>query len=242
MPRPASGADPDQLAGVVRTVAVDEAELIHLAVRALFSALPRYSLVASACSISQAEQAVRRVRPTVLICEADIAGESGIGLCRWTRQASPATYVAILTSRDEPLLAHSAVAAGAHGYLLKDSAPSDLMSYIEQVAAGLRVLDPRLGRTRRTHRRPSPVEDFGLSRRERDVLGEMLGGLDNKRIAERLYISEDTVKSHVKAIFRKLGARDRAHAVAVALGIAVVPEQPRFPKPLIPAQRPAPGR
>ena len=72
---------------------MDDAELMHFAVRALLSALPGYSLVASARSVSAGEQLVRRVRPDLLICEADIAGESGIGLCRWVRQFSPATCV-----------------------------------------------------------------------------------------------------------------------------------------------------
>jgi DNA-binding NarL/FixJ family response regulator len=224
-------------AGLVRTVVVDEAELMHFALRALLSTVPGYTLVASARSVGDAEQLIRRVRPDLLICDVDIAGESGIGLCRWVRQASPATSVAILTSRDEPLLAQSALAAGAHGYLLKDSAPEDLAAYLDEVAAGMRVLDQRLGRSRLGEHRTDPTDEFGLSRREREVLGEVLAGLDNKRIADRLCISEDTVKSHVKAIFRKLGARDRAHAVALALGTAAVVGQRLYPAPQIPAPR-----
>jgi len=235
--RQASGAGQQPPAGLVRAVVVDDAELMHFAVRALLSALPGYSLVASARSVSAGEQLVRRVRPDLLICEADIAGESGIGLCRWVRQFSPATCVAILTGRDEPLLAQSALAAGVHGYLLKDSAPEDLVAYLEGAAAGLRVLDQRLGRARRTDRRTDPTDEFGLSRREHEVLAEMLAGLDNKRIAARLCISEDTVKSHVKAIFRKLGARDRAHAVALAVGTAAAPDRLLHPVPRVPAQR-----
>jgi DNA-binding NarL/FixJ family response regulator len=218
---PVAGRSPG--AGLVRAVVVDEAELMHFAVRALLSTVPGYTMVASASTVGDAEQLIRRVRPELLICDVDVAGESGIGLCRWVRQASPATCVAILTSRDEPLLAQSALAAGAHGYLLKDSAPQDLAVYLREVAAGLRVLDQRLGRSRLGDHRTDATDEFGLSRREREVLGEVLAGLDNKRIAERLCISEDTVKSHVKAIFRKLGARDRAHAVALALGTAAVP-------------------
>jgi DNA-binding NarL/FixJ family response regulator len=229
-------------AGLVRTVVVDEAELMHFAVRALLSTVPGYTLVASARSVGDAEQLIRRVRPDLLICDVDIAGESGIGLCRWVRQASPATSVAILTSRDEPLLAQSALAAGAHGYLLKDSAPEDLAAYLDEAAAGMRVLDQRLGRSRLGEHRTDPTDEFGLSRREREVLGEVLAGLDNKRIADRLCISEDTVKSHVKAIFRKLGARDRAHAVALALGTAVVVGQRLYPAPQIPAPRRAVSR
>lgn len=228
-------------ASLVRTVVVDEAELMHFAVRALLSSAPGYSVVASARTVGAAEQLIRRIRPDLVICDADIAGESGIGLCRWVRQVSPATGVVILTGRDEPLLAQSAMAAGAHGYLLKDSAPDDLVACLADASAGLQVLDQRLGRSRRGDQRTDPTGEFGLSRREREVLGEMLGGLDNKSIAGRLCISEDTVKSHVKAIFRKLGARDRAHAVALALGTAAIPGQlrpvPRVLAPRVPAPR-----
>jgi DNA-binding NarL/FixJ family response regulator len=220
--------------GLVRAIVVDEAELMHYAVRALLSAMPGYSLVASAGSVVAGEQLVRRVRPELLICETDIAGESGISLCRWVRQVSPGTCIAILTGRDEPLLAQSALASGAHGYLLKDSAPDDLVANLEDAAAGVRVLDRRLGRSRHHDRRPDPADEFGLSRREREVLAEILAGLANKNIAERLCISEDTVKSHVKAIFRKLGARDRAHAVALAAGTAAVPGQLLRPVARIP--------
>src|ERR1700722_6186403 len=241
LPRQAAGGGAPRPVAVVRAVAVDEAELMHFAVRALLSALPGFTLVASARSVGAAEQLVHRLRPDLMICEADIAGESGIGLCRWVRQTRPATCVVVLTGRDEPLLAQSALAAGAYGYLLKDSAPADLAGYLEEATAGLRVLDARLGRARRGAHRPSPTDGFGLSRREHEVLAEVLTGLDNKRIAERLCISEDTVKSHVKAIFRKLGARDRAHAVALALGTAAVVGQRLYPTPQIPAQRrPAP--
>ena len=244
--RRAPGGGQAAAAGLVRTVAVDEAELMHFAVRALLSAAPGYALVASARSVGAGEQLVRRIRPDLLICDADIAGESGIGLCRWARQVSPATGVVILTNRDEPLLAQSAMAAGAHGYLLKDSAPEDLVAYLEEAASGLQVLDQRLGRSRCRDQRTDPSEEFGLSRREREVLGEVLGGLDNKTIADRLCISEDTVKSHVKAIFRKLGARDRAHAVALALGTAAIPGQlravPQVPSPRVPAPRRAVSR
>jgi len=228
--------------GPVRAVVVDDAELMHFAVRALLSTVPGYTLVASARTVGDAEQLIRRVRPDLLICDVDIGGESGIGLCRWVRQASPGTGLAILTSRDEPLLAQSALTAGVHGYLLKDSAPEDLAAYLDEVAAGMRVLDRRLGRSRQGEHRTDPTDEFGLSRREREVLGEVLAGLDNRRIAGRLCISEDTVKSHVKAIFRKLGARDRAHAVALALGTAAVAGQHLYPAPQIPAQRRAAGR
>jgi DNA-binding NarL/FixJ family response regulator len=224
-------------AGLVRTVVADEAELLHLAVRALLSTVPGYTVVASACRVGDAAQLIRRLRPDLLICDVDIAGESGIDLCRWVRQTCPATGMAILTSRDEPLLAQSALTAGVNGYLLKDSAPADLAAYLDEVAAGMRVVDQRLGRSRRGAHRTDSADEFGLNRREREVLGEVLAGLDNQRIAGRLGLSEDTVNRHLQAIFGKLGARDRAHAVALALGTAAVEGQRLYPAPQIPARR-----
>jgi DNA-binding NarL/FixJ family response regulator len=146
---------------VVDTVVVDGAELIHFAVRTLLAAAPGFGVVAAARSVGAGQQLVRRLQPGLLICDTDIAGESGIGLCQRARQVSPATRVALLTSRDEPLLAQSALAAGAYGYLLKDSAPQDLVGYLEEAAAGLRVLDQRLGRAARPQaRRAGPADEL----------------------------------------------------------------------------------
>jgi DNA-binding NarL/FixJ family response regulator len=222
-PRPASaaalaGAAP---AGLTRVVLADEAPLMHLAIRALLAPLPDFALAAAATGMAEAEQLVLRAQPDLLITDVDLAGDSGFGLCRWVRRVSPRTAVVIMTGRDEPVLAQCARAAGATGYLLKSSRPEALADYLRQAALGLPVLDDRLGASRPGPALTDVTAEFGLSRRERDVLDELLTGLDNRAIAARLCISEDTVKSHVKAIFRKLGARDRAHAIALALGTAL---------------------
>jgi len=218
--RPGGRADSRGRAGLTRVVVADDSPLMHLALRSMLGSAPGYVLAAAASTVTAAEQLIQRVRPDMLISDVTIAGESGVGLCRWTRQASPATAVVMLTSRDEPLLVQSALAAGAVGFLLKDSPPEALLGYLCQVAPGARVLDGRLGSTRPRAGAAQCGAELGLSRREREVLDELMLGLDNKAIATRLCISEDTVKSHVKAIFRKIGARDRAHAVALALGSA----------------------
>jgi DNA-binding NarL/FixJ family response regulator len=209
-----------QQGSLIRVVLADEAPLMHLAIRSMFAAMRDFVLAGSTSVIAEAEQLVLRVQPELLITDVDLVGESGLGLCRWVRHASPPTGVVILTGRDEPVLAQCALAAGARGYLLKSSLPGVLATCLRQAAQGALVLDDRLGASRLAPALADVTEEFGLSRRERDVLDELLRGLDNRAIAARLCISEDTVKSHVKAIFRKLGARDRAHAVALALGTA----------------------
>jgi DNA-binding NarL/FixJ family response regulator len=218
----ASSPVSNRMPRMIRVVLVDQAELMHLAVRAVLGASPRYSLVAAASTTVAAEQLVHRVRPELLICDTEIAGESGIELCRWVLQVSPGTRVVILTSKDEPLLARAALAAGASGYLLKDTARDALTAGLDLAVSGVPVVDDRLGRSRELARRIDPSGECGFSRREREVLGELISDLDNRSIARKLCVAEDTVKTHLKAIFRKLGARDRAHAVALVLGTAAV--------------------
>jgi DNA-binding NarL/FixJ family response regulator len=227
---------------VATVVLADQAALIHMALRALLAARSAYAVVGAARTVFAAEQLVRRVRPRLLICDTDIAGESGIDLCRRVRLASPRTRVAILTSRDQPLLARAAVAAGATGYLLKDTAPDVLATSLDGVAAGKVVLDTRLGTSRNAAIPVAALLGKDFSRREGEVLAKLISGLDNKSIADQLCIAEETVKSHMKAIFRKLGARDRAHAAALALGVAIppAPSSPRviaMPAPRKPADQ-----
>jgi DNA-binding NarL/FixJ family response regulator len=212
--------------GLVRVVLADDSPLMHLAMRAMLAAAAGFALAAAAGTLVEAEQLVLRIQPDLLISDSDLAGECGIGLCRWARRASPRTVTVILSERDEPQLATSALAAGAAAYLLKGTPPEQLTSYLRLALRGQRVLDDRLGRSPQAPLRPDRVAEYGLSPREREVLEEMLIGMGNRAIAQRLCISEDTVKSHVKAIFRKLGARDRGHAIALALGTAVPAQQP----------------
>jgi DNA-binding NarL/FixJ family response regulator len=215
-------------ASVVSIVLADPAELMHLAVRALVGLKSRFVVVGTATTAVAAEQLVRRHRPGIVLSEADLAGESGIELCRWVRQASPVSQVVILTGRDEPLLARSALIAGAAGFLLKDIPADALVTALGQVAAGNTVVDSRLGGSASHSQRIDPSDELGFSRRERDVLAELVAGLDNRSIAGRLCISEETVKSHLKAVFRKLGARDRSHAVALVLGSALPVVRPGY--------------
>ena len=204
----------------VTVVLADQAVLMHMALRALFAEIRGYSVMAAAETVSAAEQLVSRVRPAMLICDVDLVGEARLDLCWWTARVSAATRVVFLTSRDDSRLAESAIAAGAAGYLLKNTAPEVIAASLDRVAGGEVVIDTRLGASRTASISVAALLGGDFSRREGEVLIELARGLDNKSIAGQLCISEETVKSHMKAIFRKLGARDRAHAVALALGAA----------------------
>jgi DNA-binding NarL/FixJ family response regulator len=204
----------------VRTIVVDEEQLIHEALQVILCRTHAFVLAGTALTLNEGAQQVRRHRPDVVICETEIAGESGLDLCRWVRRAAPLTRVVVLSHHDDMSIARAAFEAGASAYLLKTMSPGELVQRLRDVMCGLTVLDERLGLAPWPEPEADGVARFGLSPREREVLAALSLGLDNKMIAERLHITHDTVKSHVKAILRKLRARDRTHAVAISLGVA----------------------
>jgi DNA-binding NarL/FixJ family response regulator len=211
---------------VLTVILADQAVLMHMALRALFATDSRYSVVAAADTLFAAEQFIARMRPAMLICDTGIVGQAGGDLCRWTRRFSAVTRVVFLTSRDDARLAEAVIAAGAAGYLLKDTEPETITASLDRVRDGEAVVDARLGAPRAPSLPVAALPGSGFSRREGEVLVQLARGLDNKSIAGQLCIAEETVRSHMKAVFRKLGARDRAHAVALALGAAIPAASP----------------
>jgi DNA-binding NarL/FixJ family response regulator len=203
----------------VHIIVADDAPLIHEALRSVISRTRSFAISGFALTLGDAAQQVTTHWPHIVVCETAIAGESGLDLCRWIRRTAPLTRVAMLSHQDDPALAELAIAAGASAYLLKRTPPEELLGRLRDVMRGLTILDHRLGSTRMPDTRVE-VDRFGLSPREREVLAALTVGFDNRMIAQRLHITNDTVKSHVKSILRKLRARDRTHAVAISLGMA----------------------
>jgi DNA-binding NarL/FixJ family response regulator len=201
----------------IRIIVLDEAQLIHEALQAILRRTNSFIFAGAALTLDEGARRVRRERPDVLICETEIAGQSSLDLCRWVRRTAPLTRVVMLSYRDDVALARAALEAGASAYLLKTLPPDELIQRFRDVMCGLTVLDERLG-ARRAECEADGTGRFGLSPREREVLAALSLGLDNRMIAQRLHITHDTVKSHVKSILRKLHARDRTHAVVISLG------------------------
>jgi DNA-binding NarL/FixJ family response regulator len=223
----------------VRTLLVDEAGLIHEALRSLLARSGGFVVVGAAREAREGLRLARTTRAELVVCEAAISGESGVELCRRVRGLSEQIAVVLLSGVDDPELARAALGVGASGYLLKTSPPEEIVVALAKAARGVVVLDPRLGRTRTLPPALQTKAPVPLSPREREVLAEIVRGLDNRGIAARLCISEETVKTHVKAILRKLKAGSRAQVMAMALGTHLPPGQvPRVPE-LGPAGRPA---
>ena len=163
--------------------------------------------------------------PAVVLLDLRLQGESGLDICRSDRrEARRKCKVVFLTVYEDEQYVFEALRAGARGYMLKKAIARGHRAHpAERSSAGEVVIDPSLGgqiALRAASLRAGdswPGVQLGLTRREGDVLEQLVKGLNNRQIAEALFISEDTVKTHVRAVLRKLGVNDRAQAVSYAL-------------------------
>lgn len=208
----------------LRVVLVDDHEIVLQGLKAMLARfLGRIRVVGEAGDAEQAERVVAALDPDVVLCDVRLRGSSGLDLCRRLVEKDPARRVVLLSVYEDEQYLYQALRAGAAGYLLKRVDGEELARQLELAHAGETVVDPTLaGRAATSAARLQsgefwPGARLGLSHRESEVLALMVAGLSNKAIAARLIVGDETVKSHVRAIYRKLDVGDRAAAVAVAL-------------------------
>jgi DNA-binding NarL/FixJ family response regulator len=220
----------------VRLVIVDDQSLMRKGFRMILEAESDMVVVAEAEDGHGAVRLVELYSPDVVLMDVRMPNLDGVQATRAITELGTAARVLILTTFDLDEYAFSALRAGASGFLLKDVPPNELAHAIRTVARGDAVVSPRI--TKRlleeyAHQLPdlSFVGEVGegvppvlrvLSEREREVLLAVADGLSNAEIAERLYVSEATVKSHVGRILAKLGLRDRVQAVVLAFQTGLV--------------------
>jgi len=211
----------------------DDQELMRMAFRMVMDTQPDIQIVGEARNGREAVDAVGRLAPDVVLMDVRMPELDGVQATRMIIESDSSARIIILTTFDLDEYVYAALRAGASGFLLKDTPPADLLSGIRAVASGDAVVAPRV--TRRllsayAHRLPVPGrpdrgqhERLGtLTAREREVLIEVAGSLSNAEIAERLVLSEATVKSHVGRILSKLGLRDRVQIVVFAYETGLV--------------------
>jgi DNA-binding NarL/FixJ family response regulator len=205
----------------VRIVLADDQPLVRAGLRKIFEADPELEVVAEVEDGLAAVGATERRRPDVVVMDIRMPNVDGLEATRrLLGRVDPPPRVLILTTFGLDEYVFEALRAGASGFLLKDAPPEQLIAAVQTVARGDALLDP--GITRAVVERfsglpqPDPAHAAGLaelSDREREVLLLLVEGCSNREIAERLVVSEGTVKSHVVAVLRKLDLRDRVHAV-----------------------------
>ncbi|MFN2563273.1 MAG: response regulator [Jatrophihabitans sp.] len=212
----------------VRVVLVDDQELVRSGLRRILRRRDGFAIVAECADGEELPAALAEHDADVVVMDLRMKSVDGIEATRRLRAANDAPPVLVLTTFDDDELLSGALRAGAAGFLLKDSGAEDLIRAVRKVASGESWLDPAVtARVLATYRSaataPRAAAAIGaLTARERDVLGAIGRGLSNPEIAEALFISELTVKSHIGRIFAKLGLRDRAAAIVYAFDHGLV--------------------
>lgn len=196
---------------VIRILSVDSHHLLREGVATVINEQPDMRLVSEASSGPEAIQYYRQHRPDVTLMEIRLPGMNGIEALIAIRAEFPKARVVILTTFDGDVDVQRALQAGACGYFLKTTPPDELLEAIRQVHAGNKRIQTHLIEQIAEH-----MGDEQLTAREVEVLEEVVTGHGNREIGQRLFISEDTVKVHMKHILEKLGAKGRTHAVVLA--------------------------
>lgn len=217
----------------IRILLVDDQALIRLGFRMVLDAEADLEVVGEAGDGSEAIARAATLRPDVVLMDVRMPGIDGIAATDAIVRSHPDTHVLVLTTFDLDEYAFAAIRAGASGFLLKDAERHELLSAVRAVHRGDGVLAPRV--TRALLDRVSGQLDAGgpasgavadptaeLTEREREVFVAIAQGLTNGEIAERFFLSESTVKTHVGRVLAKLGARDRIHLVILAYEAGVV--------------------
>ena len=207
----------------VRVLAADDQRVVREGLAMLLGLLPDVEVVGTAADGEEVLALAAELRPDVILMDLRMPRMDGVEATRLLRERDPAVKVVVLTTYADDRSVLDALRAGALGYLTKDAGAAEIQQALHRVAGGQAALDPAV----QLHLveaiadgvpsvpATAPLPD-GLTPREAEVLTLIAAGLSNTEIAERLVVSEATVKSHVNHMLAKIGARDRAQAVGYA--------------------------
>ncbi|UQY87823.1 response regulator transcription factor [Stenotrophomonas rhizophila] len=196
----------------LRILTIDDHPLIRQGIASMLEVEPGLELVGEAADALDGIEQYRRLRPDIALVDLQMPGVDGIELTRRLRAEFPQARVVILTTYRGDANARDALAAGACGYLLKSSLRRELVDALHRVAQGKRCLSAEISEEIAQH-----IGEEPLTAREQSILAALAQGWENKRIANDLGISSETVKSHLARIFEKIGARTRTEAIHIAL-------------------------
>ena len=213
----AAGLDPMLGGNRIRVLSVDDHPLLREGIATLINSQRDMLVVGEAGSGNEALERFRVLRPDVTLMDVRLPDMSGIDALIAIRDEFPNARVVMVTTSEGTVEIQRALQSGARGYMLKSMPPRDLLESIRQVYGGKKAIPSVIAAHLAEH-----YSDEALTAREIEVLQQVAAGNRNKKIAQRLFTSEETVKVHIKHIMEKLGASDRAQAVAIAVKRGII--------------------
>ena len=197
---------------------VDDHEVVREGLRLSLSRAPHIRVIGEASDGEQAIELVKRRKPDVVVMDVRMPGMDGLEATKMIMSQVPDASVLIFTAFSERSLLARGLESGAKGYILKEAPHETLLRAIERVAKGEGYVDPALMPAFLSGKDQADM----LTAREREILKLLADGMSNSDVAAKLFISQETVKSHVRHILSKLEADTRTHAVAIALRQAII--------------------
>ena len=216
---------------MIRILVVDDQQLVRMGLRMLFEQAQDIEILGEADNGAEAVRLAERLTPDVVLMDLRMPGMDGITATRRILAARPATRVVALTTFDDDDHLYPVLAAGACGFLVKDTPPTELLDAVRRAANGeapfsRNVLDRLVAQALRT-RSSSDTADVpapAITPREREVLGLLGVGLSNKEIADRLHLGVTTVKTHVASLMAKTGRDNRIRLAVLAVLTGITPD------------------